>query len=585
MGVPGFFAWLLRKYGSTKFISTEISNKVTVLYLDANCLFHPQCFKIVALNEKWKSERILHQKMFKRILQYIDYLITFVNPEKVYIAVDGVAPMAKINQQRKRRYRSPKDKQLENKIKVEHGKYVGKVWSNTCITPGTVFMEKLHQNMIDYIKRKFENEKIQIEYSSYHVPGEGEHKILQDIKTRNAKKEIYVIYGLDADLIFLALSLSLSQIYLLREADQFGDDKEPPEIIAVKLNYVSIEKTKQCLNQEFYKLLSEEFVLSDDIDLDFTDDFIFLCYLLGNDFLPHIPSLNIASGAIDFLLKCYMDVFIYLNVQLINRIKTKTKTGAYKESVHIDNIFLEMLLRNISNYEDYYFRKLLPTREEYLSKARCPHSHPIKRKLWELEHMKLNTLKQVNDIELGSDHPFLWKFRYYEHYFQCSEYSDNMVNDLCYQYFKTLQWVTKYYFEQCPTWHYNYPYNHAPFVSDLYRYFEMTKMDINTLEFEYQSPIKPCTQLLIALPPSNAHLIPKSYRTLYNDIEVMDMFPNDFQLDMLYKEKFYQCIPFIPHIDLKRIHNVIKNKKLSEAEAKRNSDGKTIKNYMFKNNI
>ena len=62
MGVPGFFAWLLKKYKkNNNIIIQSINQSVDWLYLDSNCLFHPQCHKILAYyidkNKKIELER------------------------------------------------------------------------------------------------------------------------------------------------------------------------------------------------------------------------------------------------------------------------------------------------------------------------------------------------------------------------------------------------------------------------------------------------------------------------------------------------------------------------------------------------
>ena|SRR5271166_2692968 len=121
MGVPGFFAWLLRKYQNSNIVSEKINDEIDTLYLDANCLYHPQCHKVLDHYNNTLSVDQLEDKMISRILQYVDFIINLVNPRKhTFIAVDGVAPLAKMNQQRKRRFRALKDNELRNSIKKKY---------------------------------------------------------------------------------------------------------------------------------------------------------------------------------------------------------------------------------------------------------------------------------------------------------------------------------------------------------------------------------------------------------------------------------------------------------------------------------
>ena len=72
--------------------------------------------------------------MFKRIVNFLDFLEKFVGPTvMMYIAVDGTAPLAKIIQQRKRRYKSELDSSMRNEIKLKYGVAINDAWSNTSI--------------------------------------------------------------------------------------------------------------------------------------------------------------------------------------------------------------------------------------------------------------------------------------------------------------------------------------------------------------------------------------------------------------------------------------------------------------------
>ena len=172
MGVPGFFAWLLKENGD---IIVNNLQHINTLYIDANC---PQCFIVLKYMINEHDVNKLEKIMIKRIINYITFLINYVNPsDLIYIAVDGVAPVAKINQQRKRRYKSVNDNQIKYDLMKKYNIPYNDSWSNIVITPGTIFMEKLHVELL-----KYSSSNNKIIYSSFKEHGEGEHKILQHIK-------------------------------------------------------------------------------------------------------------------------------------------------------------------------------------------------------------------------------------------------------------------------------------------------------------------------------------------------------------------------------------------------------------------
>jgi hypothetical protein len=309
MGVPGFFAWILKNYKKSNMITNvsknnDLKDNVSNIFLDLNCLIHPQCFAILFENKELKNIDRLETKMINQVIKYLDEIINLVNPsELIYIAIDGVAPMAKIKHQRTRRFKSVKDNETKNNIRKKHNIPEENLWSNACITPGTIFMEKLTKSIINYINhnKQNNNKKRKVIFSTSNTPAEGEHKILQYIRNNNITGNS-VIYGLDADLLFLSLSTHNENIYLIRESQELGKEAETSTDATAKFNYVSIDILRTCILQEMVFRIADE---GDekmenkiiDNSINFINDFIFICFLLGNDFVPNIVSvfLNFSS--------------------------------------------------------------------------------------------------------------------------------------------------------------------------------------------------------------------------------------------------------------------------------------------------
>lgn len=73
------------------------------------------------------------------------------------------------------------------------------------------------------------------------------------------------------------------------------------------------------------------------------DDFVFLCFFVGNDFLPHLPSLGIREGALDALIFIYKNLLPSLADYLTNG------EGGLNLSV------IDVLFKDLSKIEEEFF--------------------------------------------------------------------------------------------------------------------------------------------------------------------------------------------------------------------------------------
>ena len=490
MGVPSLFVELVKKYKNIIFHNPNL--KIDSLYLDYNCGIHPACYRILEKYPDYKDTDWLEDKMLDEIISYLDKIIKFVKPSKlIYLAIDGPAPVAKMKQQRQRRYKSA----YENK----------RSWNNSKITPGTQFMIKITRAIKKYFRKNIKN--IKVIFSDSNVPSEGEHKIFQHIlKTHGLK---YCIYGLDADLIFLGLSSQKTDVYLLREADYMNLTNEN------RLDYFSIDLLKNNLYKNICSKLHYSVNL---VKNNVVNDFIVLCFLLGNDFLPHMPALEIRNKGIDILLDSYLEVIIDTKTYLINQ---TINWDIFMKIINKISVQESTLL--INNYKKNTARK------HFYDK---------------------NTLPIIQDIiKYDVDG---YKERYYIYHFGI--YDKDCIEDICFNYLKSILWNYNYYFKKCCSWQWHYIYDHPPLLSDLKNH--------SNFEFKFilGKPLQPLTQLLIVLPIYSKMLLPKSYQNImYN---LIDLYPDTFKQDYYGKVFEWQGIPLLPPLNINRIFKETQNIKL-----------------------
>lgn len=541
MGIPSLFSFLSRKYDNI--IIDNIPN-IDNFYFDLNCLIHPQCNKIINENPNWNNREYLEDLMILQIKQYMTEVINYISPKKMlFISIDGSAPLAKIKQQRDRRFKSIKEKQFIQETKKQYEIESPNVWDTNVITPGTKFMDKLKKSINIYINKEL-NFKGNVIFSSANTAGEGEHKILEYIKTNRHKNESECIYGLDADLIMLAMSSQSSDMYLLRE-NMHHTKKDNLQSFLI----VSIDLLKYALVQTITEDIIDEHKYNEN---NLIQDFIIYCFMLGNDFIPSIPSLRIRDGSISRLISIYSSIMNELGTYLFDNGK-------------INSEFFCLLCESLSLIEvetlktyTYYDSKNIP---KYNGK-KTDSNYLYNEILYNYEN---NLPKKEDTLQLGHDD---FKYRYYIEYFNvCYNDEKDYIDNICKNYVNAIQWNCNYYFKNCIDWRWCYSFYAAPFMSDLYNYMKRYPNEINNLKVfnKNNKPFTPNQQLLLVLPKSSNHILPKKYKHLQNsNSPIYELYPDNF-IELSFNKRFrWQNIPKLPIIDYTLILEHVQEKFTNE---------------------
>ena len=539
MGVPGFFKWLKdnkKKLRSKNLIRDSINKKVKYLMLDTNCLLHP-CVKSIKDNLK-KDNNETREKIEDRIFLLIEIrimdMIDKINPEYIYIAIDGVAPIAKILQQRQRRHRYLYDTKIKLKydnlieetdeITKDDGITISRIpISSIELTPGTEYMERINKRMIELVKKIGEEKKIKYIYSSYHVEGEGEHKILQYIRKNVKSEDTIVIYGLDADLLFLALSLGTEyDLYIMREKAIFQNKTIEIEIEKeVDYNYVEINELHLMINNLNIK----------------TNDFIILCYLVGNDFIPGLLTTDIKRNGLDKIISGYEEARKIINKDIIE----KNKDG--KLIINYD-LVLEI------------FKKL-----EYTEWGIWKNINRDKHEKNDIEKQKALD-KFISGDNMSTDClekiEFSNETEYYNYYLGINDsvIDRSIIKKMVKDYITGMEWCINYYLDDCKSWSWGYNFMIAPLIKDIVKYFPKNiKLKNDKRE------LCPVEQLLLAIPVDTyKYVISKKLITkIRKNKEIGYMFPEKYDIDVNKESLLWKCQVKIPMVEY---DEYIKNIKL-----------------------
>ena len=499
MGIPSYFSYIIRNY--PKIISNIKSTNILFqhLFLDCNSIIYDS---VRGLENKNYDNDIIDCVIINEVIKKINEYIHEVKPTKtIFIAFDGVAPFAKMNQQRTRRYKSDIiSKVLPNASFAERSSDATQnetnKWDTTQITPGTDFMNLLSKKITEYYNNSPVSKGRKIIVSTSDEAGEGEHKLFHFIREHDLKEDNVMIYGLDSDLFMLSIFHNeyYKNAYIFREA---------PDFLQSKI-LVEQSKTDSNINNNCYMIdieLLRKYILK---EMGFSDpkriyDYAFLCFFLGNDFLPHFPALNIRTHGIQTLLDIYNQCFKNKPDKFI----VIMEKGIFK--IHWNH--LEPLLKQLSHLEHDLLLKEYSIREKY-------NKWNFDTKLEEKNIQNMPIMYRMDENYICPTENE-WETRYYNILFPTC--NDKKV--ITKNYFEGLEWVLTYYTGKCIDWKWNYKYHYGPLFYDLYKFSpSKNKIRINLnkgvlsdslFDIKNTTPVLPLIQLAYVLPRNKLYLLPQ----------------------------------------------------------------------------
>lgn len=553
MGIPYYFASIVHTNPSI-LTQRTVCNR---LYLDFNSVIHGCSANVInKLIETAAIQKTSHvkahtpqvyQSIFKDIIRHVDTICAACAPsDLLYIAVDGVAPLAKINQQRKRRFlTSFRNDRLLN-IRKNHN-MVTSDWDSNCITAGTQFMADL----CAYLKDHYNSQKVpyKVIVSGSDEQGEGEHKMISYMISANEStttdQDINVIYGLDADLIMLSLCADKSNIFLMRETQIMCNTQGRHSHHEYAYKYLDIDKLKLSIVKMLYGGHHKDYI-------DYMKDYVFICFLLGNDFLPHNSFLSIKHGGVNILCDAYRKIHKEIGEHII-------LSGERNRKI-INMAFLSMLFDEIAKEEHLRMKTYV---NEYMNKEyieKKSNNNVFEKKCRELEAWPL--FNKCTDVYNTLISESLWKMHYYQHLHGINGFKDYQeVDNVCACYVKGLMWNVDYYFNRIYNHKWFFVHDFAPLFSDLSLY--MHKNDHKQIVASFKSmndiTISPLEQLLLVLPITSNSLIPSPYNQLMTRIEhgCLHMYPVAFKINGFLKSQLWECTPVLPCPNVLRVKKAI----------------------------
>lgn len=489
MGIFQFFLYLIDKG-----VNAPIGDDYDQIFIDLNSAIHHEAAEKTGAGEKdvnkksriltkyRKEPEMLKADIFEGVLNYIVEMNRLFSPSKtVYVAVDGVPVMAKINQQKQRAYRSTLSEP-------------NPIWDSSVIKPGTEFMQELDAYLREHlpIRVKVPN----LVYSSHLVPGEGEHKIMDALRSGkyNTLKKTAII-GVDNDMLVLALTLGRDRLFIYSYKDRMGRIRE---------HTISIDRVRTAMLDGMNLLDATKKPKVDINGPNIFDDLTALFALIPNDFLPSMPGFYVTTNSLPALLEAYGKFQGFDDPKASRRYITTNGELVY------------------ANFHE--FLKVLITKERtLLRRLRIDDRFTdiealVKSTAVERVGAKINVELRINEFKDEWWKRFGNGIR--------KEVTQSLKNKVMQDFLNGVHWFVHYYKGQQINLNWFYPHFFSPPLSDLVNYNYVENEDWLRREASFT----PLLQMLAITPPRSFERLPEAARELLETGPLADLCPEEFKI-------------------------------------------------------
>jgi 5'-3' exonuclease len=273
-----------------------------------------------------------------------------------------------------------------------------------------------------------------------------------------------------------------------------------------------------------------------------------MCFMLGNDFMPHFPALNIRTTGIATLMDAHRATFGPGETIIQHQ-------GGSAWSIHWPNY--RRFVAHLAAQELTLIRKEHTTRDRQARHLRDSDTEDdVMHDVLMLPMTQREVERHINPFEPG------WERRYYAALCDIHADDDKAIASLCRNYLEGMEWTFRYYTSGCVDWKWTYANHYPPLLADLVKHIPETYNPTNTFSFlsaKPKDPIRDVVQLCYVLPRASHALLPPAVERALMRSKLRSKYTDDGSphFKWAYCKYFWECHTDLPELDLEELAQIV----------------------------